>query len=105
MTASAVYGYDSFISSHSFTNLYVVDFLKYVKTGGKSLEEDTIIMNREDIENDDDSQTANQNDGDVSANSGCGQQARPIQERLCEEEGGQVKVMVVRDIDNYIHRG
>ena len=28
IAASAVYGYDSFLSSHSFTNLYVVDLLK-----------------------------------------------------------------------------
>ena len=28
IAASAVYGYDFFLSSHSFTNLYVVDLLK-----------------------------------------------------------------------------
>jgi len=28
IAASAVYGYNSFLSSHSFTNLYVVDLMK-----------------------------------------------------------------------------
>ena len=38
-------------------------------------------------------------------NSGYGQQARPTQERLSKEAGGQIKVTVVKDIDNYVNRG
>ena len=42
VAASFVYGFDSYISSHSFENFYPVDLFNYVKTGGKShLSEDT----------------------------------------------------------------
>ena len=37
IAASAVYGYDSYISSHNFANLYVVDLFKFLKYKGKSL--------------------------------------------------------------------
>ena len=37
IAASAVYGYNSYISSHSFTNLYVVDLFKYMKNRGHVL--------------------------------------------------------------------
>ena len=105
MAASAVFGYDSFISSHSFANLYVVDFMKYIQTGGKSLQEDTIRLNREEMDIEDDDEPGQNNDDEELVNSGCGQQARPTHERLKEEEGGKVRVTVTRDIDDYIHRG
>ena len=35
IAASAVYGYDSYLSSHAFANLYVVDLFKYLKDKGK----------------------------------------------------------------------
>merc|ERR1711888_154928 len=37
IAASAVYGYESYLSSHSFANLYVVDLFMYLKEKGKSL--------------------------------------------------------------------
>ena len=40
MAASAVYNLPSYQSSHSFVNLYVVDYLNYVKSGGKSLQDE-----------------------------------------------------------------
>jgi len=40
VAASAVYNLPSYMSSHNFVNLYAVDFIKYVKSGGKSLQED-----------------------------------------------------------------
>ena len=55
MAASAVYNLPSFISSHSFVNLYAVDFINYVKTGGKSLREDVNILDEEDFDSDSDS--------------------------------------------------
>ena len=55
MAASAVYNLPSFISSHSFVNLYAVDFIKYVKSGGKSLQEDVNTLDEEDFDSDDDS--------------------------------------------------
>ena len=61
MAASAVYGYDSFISSHSFTNLYVVDFIKYVKSGGKSLQEDAVMLDREEIDDEDEENLGDEN--------------------------------------------
>ena len=50
MAASAVYNLGSYMSSHSFVNLYVVDFLKYVKSGGKSLQDE--VTNTSDIDDD-----------------------------------------------------
>ena len=49
MAASAVYNLGSYMSSHSFVNLYVVDFLKYVKSGGKSLSDE--VTHASDIDN------------------------------------------------------
>ena len=37
IAASAVYGFNSYISSHEFVNFYPVDLYNYVKTGGESL--------------------------------------------------------------------
>ena len=35
IAASAVYGYDSYISSHDFVNFYPVDLYNYIKYGVK----------------------------------------------------------------------
>ena len=40
IAASALYGYDSYLTSHHFENFYPVDLFNYIKTGGKSLESD-----------------------------------------------------------------
>ena len=53
MAASAVYKLSS-ISSHSFTNLYTVDFINYVKSGGKSLQDEVNILDVEDFDSDED---------------------------------------------------
>jgi len=37
IAASAVYGYDSYISSHDFVNFYPVDYYNYIKYGVKEL--------------------------------------------------------------------
>ena len=104
MAASAVYGYDSFISSHSFTNIYVVDFFKYVKSGGKSLQEDAVMLDQEEIDEDEEN-LSDENVDEWMINSGYGQQPKPIQKRLSKEEGNKITVKIVKDIDNYIHRG
>ena len=107
MAASAVYNLPSFISSHSFVNLYAVDFIKYVKSGGKSLQDDVNILDEEDFDSEEESKSSpnrNQDIGDIP-DSGYGQGARPTREKLSEDVGGGVRITVARDIDDYIHRG
>ena len=48
IAASAVYGYDSFLSSHSFANLYVVDLLKWIKNSGLGFGDDAVELDQED---------------------------------------------------------
>ena len=107
MAASAVYNLPSFISSHSFVNLYTVDFINYVKSGGKSLQDDVNILDEEEFDSEDDiksNPTGNDAYGET-ADSGYGQGARPIREKLSEDVGGAVRITIARDIDDYIHRG
>ena len=104
MAASAVYNLPSFISSHSFVNLYAVDFINYVKTGGKSLREDVNILDEEDFDSDSDSTPIREKDL-LDVDTGYGQGARPTSEKLCEDEGGGVRVSIVRDIDDYLNMG
>ena len=101
MAASAVCNLSSYISSHSFTNLYAVDFMNYVETGGKSLQDDVNCLDEEDFESEEDSKP---DIGEVQ-DSDYGQGARPIREKLSEDVGGFVKISIVRDINDYIHRG
>ena len=49
IAASAVNGYDSYISSHYFVNLYSVDLYNYIKYGGESLGDDLSKLNPEDM--------------------------------------------------------
>ena len=104
MAASAVYNLPSFISSHSFVNLYAVDFINYVKSGGKSLREDVNILDEEDFDSDSDSEPLREKDH-LDVDTGYGQGARPTSEKLCEDEGGGVRVSIVRDIDDYLNMG
>ena len=107
MAASAVYNLPSFISSHSFVNLYTVDFIKYVKSGGKSLQDDVNILDEEDFDSEEDiksNPTGDHGIGD-SPDSGYGQGARPTRVKLSEDVGGGVRITIARDIDDYIHRG
>ena len=104
MAASAVYNIPSFMSSHNFVNLYAVDFIKYVKSGGKSLQEDVNTLDEEDFDSDDDS-TKNREEELEDADHGYGQGARPTREKLPEDDGGRIIISIVRDIDDYLHRG
>ena len=107
MAASAVYNLPSYISSHSFVNLYTVDFINYVKSGGKSLQEDVNILDEEDFDSEDEnvSNKNRENEDEIVVDNGYGQGARPIPEKLSEDEGGAVRIAIVRDIDDYIHKG
>ena len=107
MAASAVYNLPSFISSHSFSNLYTVDYINYVKSGGTSLQEEVNILDLEDFDSDEESKTNARSDpADESlADTGYGQGARPIREKLSEDVGGGVRISIVRDIQDYIYRG
>ena len=89
MAASAVYNLPSFTSSHNFVNLYAVDFIKYVKSGGKSLQEDVNTLDEEDFDSDDDS-TKNREEDFGDADTGYGEGARPTREKLSEADGGRV---------------
>ena len=62
MAASAVYNLPSFISSHSFSNLYTVDFINYVKSGGTSLQEEVNLLDLEDFDSDEESKTNGRSD-------------------------------------------
>ena len=107
MAASAVYNLPSSISSHSFTNLYAVDFINYVKTGGKSLQDDVNLLDEEDFDSDEDCKSNPHGDLGLgeTPDSGYGQGARPTQQKLSEDVGGGVRITIARDIDDYIHRG
>ena len=48
IAASAVYGYDSFVSSHSFANLFAVDFFQYLKRQGRARSDDAVELDEED---------------------------------------------------------
>ena len=50
IAASAVYGYDSYISSHNFAKLYVVDLFKFLKNKGKSLPDNSTELDDDDKE-------------------------------------------------------
>ena len=104
MAASAVYNLPSFISSHSFVNLYAVDFINYIKSGGKSLSEEVNILEEEDFDSEDDS-SPNKEEDLADMDTGYGQGARPIREKLSEDDGGGVRVTIVNDIDDYLNRG
>ena len=107
MAASAVYGLPSFISSHSFVNLYAVDFINYVKSAGKSLKDDVNVLDEDDFDSEDDRQLNRDEDPAIgdTADTRYGQGARPTRENLSEDVGGGYRITIVRDIDDYIHRG
>ena len=104
MAASPVYNLDSFISSHNFVNLYAVDFINYVKSGGKSLQEDVNTLDEEDFDSEDDS-TPNRGDDLGATDTGYGQGARPTKQKLSDDVGGGVRITIARDIDDYVYRG
>ena len=107
MAASAVYNLGSYMSSHSFVNLYVVDFLQYLKSGGKSLLNEVTLAS--DMDDDSEDEGRDSSLADVSfngvSNTGYGQQPRPIQQRLSREEGSAVHVAIAKNVEDYIYRG
>ena len=106
MAASAVYNLSSSISSHSFTNLYTVDFINYVKSGGKSLQDEVNILDVDDFDSDEDGTSTKVDPVDeIATDSGYGQGARPLREKLSEDVGGRVRISIVRDVEDYIYRG
>ena len=108
VAASFVYGYDSYISSHSFENFYPVDLYKYIKTGGRSFfSEETAELDSKDwsIDHEDKDDEEELNIPDLTSPSGHGQASRPYRSKLTEEEGGKFIVRVVKDIHDWIYRG
>ena len=107
VAASFIYGYDSYISSHSFENFYPVDLYNYVKTGGSShLSEETTELDAKDRVEDyeKDSEEEKLEIIGLNLSSELGQAVRPSRCRLSPEEGGQVVIRIVRDVDDYIYR-
>ena len=103
IAASALYGYDSYLSSHQFENFYPVDLFNFIKTGGKSLEsEETGELNSNDYEDnhEEDSSEEKIDIGEVSSASGQGQPVGPSKCRSSGAEGGGVVIRIVRDIDD-----
>ena len=106
IAASAVYGYDSYISSHEFVNFYPVDFYNYIKYGGESIDDELSKLKPEDMDDevenlDDDEEVVIPQIGEASGN---GQAIQPNLIKSSEEKG-QVIVPVVKDIDDYVHKG
>ena len=106
IAASAVYGYDSYISSHDFVNFYPVDLYNYIKYGGESIGDDLSKLNPEDMpdENADKSDDEDVVIPQIGEASGNGQAIQPNLIKSPEEKG-QVIVPVVKDIDDYVNRG
>ena len=106
IAASAVYGYDSYISSHDFVNLYPVDLYNYIKYGGQSLDEDLSKLSPEDMDEDNAAQSDDQDVviPQIGEASGNGQAIQPNLIKSPEEKGMLI-VPVLKDIDDYIHRG
>ena len=108
VAASFVYGYNSYISSHSFENFYPVDLYNYIKTGGESLfSEETAELDSKDwsVHHEDNDDEENLEIPGLASTSGLGQASRPYRSKLTEEEGGKIIIRVVKDIDDYIYRG
>ena len=53
----------------------------------------------------DDDSTKNREEDLGDADTGYGQGARPTREKLSEDDGGRVIISIVRDIDDYVHKG
>ena len=85
MAASTVYNLSSFISSHSFVNLYAVDYINYVKSGGKSLSEGMNLLDPEDFDsfNEMKQDPADESTKDIRY----GLRARLIREKLSKDVG------------------
>ena len=107
IAASAVYGYDSFVSSHSFANLFVVDFFQYLKRKGRKLDDDAVVLDEEDKHDEVDISDLSDEDETIAPELtvGVGQSCIPMKRKLSEDEGGRVLIDMVRDLDDYIHRG
>ena len=107
IAASAVYGYDSYISSHNFAKLYVVDLFKYLKDQGKDLTDNTTELDEIDKEDEIEAVDDNEEDEKISPveSSWFGQSCYAIKHKLTSLEGGRVVIDMVRYIDDYIHRG
>ena len=107
IAASAVYGYDSYISSHNFAKLYVVDLFKYLKDQGKDLTDNTTELDEIDKEDETEAVGDNEEDEKISPvdSSWFGQSCYAIKHKLTSMEGGRIVIDMVRDIDDYIHRG
>ena len=107
IAASAVYGYDSFISSHNFAKLYVVDLFKYLKDQGRDLTDSATELDEDDKEDETEAVGDNEEDEKISPvdSSGFGQSCYAIKHKLTSEEGGRIVIDMVRDIDDYIYRG
>ena len=107
IAASAVYGYDSFVSSHSFANLFVVDLFQYIKRNGRAFSDDAVQLDQEDKVEEVDINEFSDMEESIAPQftSGIGQTCLPVKRKLTEDEGGRVLIDMVRDIDDYIHRG
>ena len=107
IAASAVYGYDSFVSSHSFANLFVVDFFQYLKRKGRARCDDALELDEEDKVDEVDISELSDVEEIIAPEftSGIGQSCVPMKRKLTEDEGGRILIDMVRDIDDYVHRG
>ena len=92
-----------FISSHSYVYLYAVDFIDYIKSGGKSLQEVVNILDEKDVDIGDNS-TPEREEHYADHDTGYGR-VRSTRETLSEDDYGGVRICIVRDIDDCTHRG
>ena len=80
IAASAVYGFNSYISSHEFVNFYPVDLYNYVKTGDESLFAEISKLDAKDLNdvNDDQSDDEDVEIPEIDEASGKGQAIKPV---------------------------
>ena len=80
---------------------------KYLKDKGRDLSDNSTEL--DDDEKEDVTVAVDDIDKDPDIlpvdSSGFGQSCYPVKRKLSEEEGGRIIVDMVRDIDDYIHRG
>lgn len=104
MAASAVYHLAFFISSHSFVYLYAVDFINYIKSGGKSLQEVVNILDEKDVDLGHNS-TPEKDEDYADQDTDYGQGVCSTREKLSEDDYGGVRICIVRGMDDCTHRG
>ena len=90
-----------------FSKLYVVDLFHYLKNKGKNLSDNSTELDADDKEDITENVIDKEEDEEIPVvdSSGFGQSCYAVKRKLTSEEGGKIVIDMVRDIDDWIHRG